>query len=77
MCEERSYSTDVVEHELAGASHCFDVCREQQGVVQGHAKFICTLGGGHRGVVNHDEEVLELVGLSREEEHFHFVEVEE
>ena len=34
-------------HEPAGAGHCFDVCREQPGVVQGHAKIRFTLGGQH------------------------------
>ena len=28
LCEVRPYSTDIVEHEHAGAGHCYDVCRE-------------------------------------------------
>ena len=35
-------------------------------VVQGHAKVLCTLGGRHCGVVNHDGDVFERVGLSWE-----------
>ena len=66
LCEVGSYSTDVVEH----------VCREQQGVVQGHAKFLCSLGGRHCGVVNCDGEVFERAGLPPEEEQFRLVEVE-
>ena len=66
---------DVVENEPAGASHCFD-CREQEGVVQSHAKVLCALGGGHRGVVNPDGEVLERAGLPQEEEQLCHLEVE-
>jgi hypothetical protein len=50
---------DVVEHEPAGASHCFDVCRERLSVVQGYAEVLCTLGGGHHGVSTRDGDVLE------------------
>jgi hypothetical protein len=51
LCEVGPYSTDVVEHEPAGVSHCFDVFREQQDVVQGHTKVLCSLEGGHHGVM--------------------------
>ena len=54
---------DFVEHEPAGASHCSDIFREQQGVVQVRAMILCTLGGGHRGIVDCDGEVFELTGL--------------
>ena len=63
---------DVVELGPSGVSHCFDVCREQQGVVQGHAKVLCTLEGGHRGVLNRAGEA----GLPGEEEQLGLVEVE-
>ena len=43
---------------------------------EGHAKVLCTLGGGHRGVVNCDGEVFERAGLPREEETLHPVKVE-
>ena len=76
LCELESYSSDVVEHEPAGASHCFDVFRKLNGVVQGHAKVLCTLGGGHRGVANPDGEVFERAGICWEEEQLHLVEVE-
>ena len=48
--------------------HCLDICRERQGVVHGHAKDFCTLGGGHHGVDNRDGEFLKRAGLPREEE---------
>ena len=57
---------DIVEHEPAGASHCFDVCRERQAVCQGHAKVLCTLVGCRPHC---DGEVLERAGLPGEEEH--------
>ena len=66
---------DVVEHEPAGSSHCFDVCREQQGVVQGHTKVLCTMGGGHRRVVKRDGDVLGWAGLPWEEEQLRLVKV--
>jgi hypothetical protein len=44
--------------------------------VQGHASVLCTLGGGHRGVVNWDGEVLERESLPREEGQLRLVEVE-
>uniref|UniRef100_A0A8C8FQT6 Coiled-coil domain containing 32 n=1 Tax=Oncorhynchus tshawytscha TaxID=74940 RepID=A0A8C8FQT6_ONCTS len=50
--------------------------RERQDVVQGHAKVIFSLGWGHRGVVDHDGEVLERAGLSQEEEQLLLVELE-
>ena len=57
-------------------SHCFDVCRERQGVVQVHTKVLCTLGGRHCGVVNLDGEFLERAGLPCEKEQLCLVEVE-
>jgi hypothetical protein len=63
---------DVVEHEPAGAGHCFDVFREQRG----HAKVLCTLRGLHCGVVNRDGEVFEQAGLFCEEEQFCLDELE-
>ena len=39
-------------------------------------KVLCTLGGGHRGVVNHDGEVLEWTWLAREEYKLLLVKVE-
>jgi hypothetical protein len=42
---------DVVENEPVGASQCYDVFRERQGVIQGQAKVLCTLGRGHPGVL--------------------------
>ena len=76
LCEIRSYSTDDVDHEPAVAKHCYYICRELQGVVQGHAKVLFTLGGGHCVVVNRDREVLERVGLPLEEEQLYLVKVE-
>lgn len=70
LCEGGLYSTDVVELEPVGLSHWFDVCGEQQGVVQGHGKILCTVGGRHSGEVCDTVElstVLERAGLPREE----------
>ena len=57
-------------------SHCFDVCRERQGVVQGHAKVLSTLGGQHCGVVNRDAEVFQQAGHPQKEEELPFFKVE-
>ena len=45
-------------------------------MVLGHAKVLCTLGGGHCGVVNHYGDVLEREGLPWKEEQFRFAELE-
>ena len=61
LCEVRLYYTDVVDHEPAGAGHCFAACGDQQ-AVKGHAKVLCPLGGRLCGVVNRDGEVFERPG---------------
>jgi hypothetical protein len=46
LCEEESYSTDVVEQEPAGARHHFDVSVEPRGFVSGHTKVLLHSGEG-------------------------------
>ena len=53
---------DVVKHEPAGASHCFDVVKNDRVLSRATPRFFA-LEGGHRGVVNRDGEVLERAGL--------------
>ena len=75
LCKVGSYSTAVVEHERAGASHCFEVGKEQHGVVQCHAKVHGTQGGQHCGGVNRDGGVFERAGLPWQEQQFRLVEI--
>ncbi|KAK6299385.1 hypothetical protein J4Q44_G00308950 [Coregonus suidteri] len=49
---------------------------EHQTGCSGHAKVLCTLGGGHNGVVNRDGEIMEWAVLPREEEQLRLAEVQ-
>ena len=66
----------VVEHEPAGASHCFDVCRERQHVDQCRAKVLCTMGGGDTMELSTGmDRSWEWADLHQEEEQLHLVEL--